>query len=266
MRSITLLLLFTLLSTSAFTQNIVVLSEHTNVELNTDPIDDIKYRDKGFKIHCSYKDAIDYLKQKATEKGANLIKITQHKYPDQWSTCHRISASLYNVTDPEQYEKEIIWSQDRKLHWSDFKAERSPFPSNTIAAYSYCQLGFTGGAHGAFSKARFSVLATFHKKQSWVTNDETQLSEQGLKYQQLRFDLCEVYARRLYKELADRKLTPYNMSEANNIYQQIFEEYDQRQIDMDKETDHGILESEVELWSKNIMSELLSLDAYANHY
>lgn len=266
MKSIALLALSTLLYTTAYTQNIVILNEQNDATINIDPIDEIKYKDNGFKIHCSYKDALNYLKQKANEKGANLIKITQHKFPDQWSTCHRISAELYKVDNPEQYEKDIIWTEDRKLKWSDFQAKKSPYPNNTIIAMSYCQLGFTGGAHGTFSKARFTVLATFQKNLSWAIDDSSQLTAQGLKYEQLRFDLCEVYARKLYKELIDRKLTPYNIAEANNVYQQVFDEYNIRQMKMDTDTQSGYLQNEIEVWSKNIAAELVALEPYAGHY
>lgn len=266
MKSIALLALSTLLYTTAYTQEIVVLSEHNSADINSAPIDEIKFKDKGFKMHCTYKDALNYLKQKATEKDANLIKITQHKYPDQRSTCHRISAELYKVDNPEQYEKDIIWTEDRKLKWSDFKADKSPYPGNTVIATSYCQLGFTGGAHGAFSKAKFTVLATFQKNLSWAIDDKTELTPEGLHYQQLRFDLCEVYARKLYKELVDRKLTPYNIAEANNVYQQVFDEYNNRQMKMDTDTQSGYLENEIKVWSKDIAAELIALEAYANHY
>jgi hypothetical protein len=84
---------------------------------------------------------IDDLVVLAQQSGANILKITDRKEPDQWSSCSRIIAKIYHVPDPRKFEKEIVWSEDRKLVWDDFKATGKPVPGTDVAAVTQCGIG-----------------------------------------------------------------------------------------------------------------------------
>lgn len=55
----------------------------------------IKIGDGGLKLNCGYTQTIQTAKEKAREKGANLVKITVLKKPDAWSSCYRLQADVY---------------------------------------------------------------------------------------------------------------------------------------------------------------------------
>lgn len=55
----------------------------------------IKIGDGGLKLNCGYTQTIQTAKEKAREKGANLVKITVLKKPDGWSSCYRLQADVY---------------------------------------------------------------------------------------------------------------------------------------------------------------------------
>lgn len=55
----------------------------------------LKISDGGFKTKCGYDQTMEEARVKARAKGANLIKITELKSPDAWSTCYRLRADLY---------------------------------------------------------------------------------------------------------------------------------------------------------------------------
>lgn len=244
---------------------IVVLDIDDTASLNGAIVKEIKFKDKGFKTKCTYNDAINYLKEQAAEHGANVIKITQHKYPDAWSTCHRMEATLYNVPDARVLEKEITWTTGRQLVSADFKAERSPLPASGLGAVSDCGISFSSSAANAFAKVRFSVQAIFTTGRSWIHPEHAQ-DKDLLNHEQKHFDLCELYARKLYKELLDAGLTAATIQQANNIFKTVYNEYNERQYKYDSETEHGTNLEEQTKWDKIIDEELNGLQQYADHF
>ncbi|ASZ10746.1 DUF2846 domain-containing protein [Chitinophaga pendula] len=81
------------------TSNILILKMEDVVPSGAQLLGNIKVTDKGFKIKCSYDQTIAAAKEKARKKGANLIKITELKTPDMWSTCYRLWADVYKLDD-----------------------------------------------------------------------------------------------------------------------------------------------------------------------
>lgn len=246
--------------------NIVIVDKNNDVEIAGTFIKEIKFKDKIFTSNCSYQEVLKILKEKAVENNANLIKITEHKMPDAWSTCHRMSVSLFQVENTSIYEKEIMWSADRKLQWSDFKADHSPYGNiDGIAAATMCGITFETNRVTNFKKAKFFVRTVFDVKKSWVSKSGMN-SPEVLEHEQKHFDLCEVYARRLYKELTEANISVYTMEQANAIFKKVYDEYNERQYQYDIETNHSTIADAQERWNKAIEEEIALLSDYANHY
>jgi len=64
---------------------------------NAEKLGTIKVGDTGFSVNCSYATVLDNAKTEARKVGGNVLKITKHKKPDLWSSCHRITAEVYKV-------------------------------------------------------------------------------------------------------------------------------------------------------------------------
>ncbi len=88
---------------------VVVLDITDDQQIETESIGDLKAVDNGLSVNCTYYENVRNLKRMAREVGANLIRITKQKNPDKWSTCHRLWAQAYKVTDPSIYETQIEW-------------------------------------------------------------------------------------------------------------------------------------------------------------
>lgn len=246
-------------------QQVVVLDESYEQDIAGAEIGIIKYKDKGFKFNCTYDEGIKFLKNKALEKGANLVKIIEHKTPDAWSTCHRFEALLYNVEDAGVYEKEIYWSKDRKLNWSDFKNNTPPH-GYVANALTMCGISFQFQARtGLLGGYKCVVKTIFYTEKSWVSNDSISKQVEVLNHEQKHFDLCEVYARKIYKEITEAKISAYNTEEANRIFQKLYAEYEDRQYQYDEETQQSTNNEAQEKWNRIISEELTLLDEYANH-
>ena len=70
---------------------------------NAEKLGTIKVGDSGFSTNCDYAVVIDKAKTESRKVGGNALKITEHKTPDIWSSCHRITAEVLRVDDMENY-------------------------------------------------------------------------------------------------------------------------------------------------------------------
>ena len=70
---------------------------------NAEKLGTIKVGDSGFSMICDYATVLDKAKTESRKVGGNALKITKHKLPDFWSTCHRITADVLKVDDIENY-------------------------------------------------------------------------------------------------------------------------------------------------------------------
>jgi hypothetical protein len=139
-----------------------------------------------------------------------------------------------------KYENDsiIIWNKERKINWGDFKS------ANKINSYENAK------AVIAWSVAIFPkkincinihnavLIAKMNKKKSWVREGSDYL----LTHEQIHFDIAELFARKIRKEL-DRMLYTdmnCNIEEFFMIYKNYTDDLKQYQILYDNETNHGL--------------------------
>ena len=226
-------------------------------------IGSIKSGDNGLSMNCTYNEIIEKLRQLARQNGANIIKITEQKSPDLWSTCERIKAQIYKVPDFRKYEKEIVWTRNRKLTWDDFKGKPKTISNTNVAATTYCGFGFETNQVFVFSKVKLFTKNVFDCNLSWVRPDQKDKIP-VLEHEQGHFDLCEVYARQLRKKLEDKKLTAFTLNgDANAIFKEIWALCLERQELYEKETNYGLDRQKQYEWATTIEKELLELNAYS---
>lgn len=84
--------------TLSYTEKVTVLGLEENQPENSEILGEVKVRDTGFSTKCNYEVALDKAKLEARNIGGNAIKITRHKKPDLWSTCHRLDALILRIT------------------------------------------------------------------------------------------------------------------------------------------------------------------------
>jgi len=244
------------------TDFVVVLQKDDAFDYYGKEIGIVKSADKGMSVNCTYHEIIGDLVESARQNGANVLRITEHKEPDQWSSCARITAKIYRVNDPRQYEKEIVWSQDRKLVWSDFKGTSKPVPGQDVAAVTNCGISVNTNRVTMLKKPVFFIKAVFYCNQSWYRKDST-ITPAILQHEQKHFDLCEVYARHLRQQLNSANLNAQNLNkEANRIFNEVNGDYNKRQALYDKETRHGQDKEAQARWNEVIADELNEMQAF----
>ncbi len=86
-----------------YREEVRVLGIGEEVPSGAEKIGTIKVGDSGFSTKCNYKDVLDKATIEARKVGGNTLKITTHKLPDAWTSCHRITADVLKVDDIKNY-------------------------------------------------------------------------------------------------------------------------------------------------------------------
>ena len=244
------------------TDFVLILQQQDDFNNDGIEVGSIKSGDNGLSTNCTYYEVIDKLKNLARQNGANVIKITEHKSPDRWSSCERLTAKIYKVPDFRKHEKEIEWTANRKLTWEDFKGNPKSISNSNTGAQTYCGFGFQTNYVTVLTKTKIFVSTTFTCNLSWVRPDQTDRVDL-LEHEQGHFDLCETYARQLRKKLKEKKLTVFNLNtDANIIFKDVYALYLDRQELYEKETNYGLNRQKQIEWTKTINSELVELSGF----
>lgn len=237
---------------------VLVLDQGDRFNDNNNAIGIINSSDNSSFTDCTYDEVIAGLRQRARSHGANLIKVISYKKPDQQNACGRIIAKIYKVDNVKLYETKFEWSSNRKLTWEDYKGTPAPHQEANVAATTSCRFGLLATPPGS---TKVSVTNEFICHQSSVRPG--QKKPELLAHEQLHFDLCEVYARKLRKELAATPLTPADvMVLSRDAFIKTYKLYKESQFLYDQETNHGLNPQAQTAWKHKVEEELEALAAY----
>ncbi len=154
----------------------------------------------------------------------------------------------------DKKEELINWSATRRLTWADYKAQPDPnsdaaATTTTVLAVEY---NFKNNAFGYVIQSRFS------RTRSWGLHKTDYI----LSHEQGHFDIAEVYARKLHKNLSEYQFNKKTyQKDLQKIYQKITEEKEETQNDYDRQTKHSINKERQAEWLKKIAA---MLDEYAD--
>ena len=146
------------------------------------------------------------------------------------------------------------------LSWDDFQGTPPSNPSDIASEIKIWQPSFVGKKN-LFSKIQVSVECYMDKRSSWV--DRTRATNALLYYNQVVFDIYELYARRLRRALLTSGLDAGNAAE---ILTRLTAENDQlmqrRLKQYQTESDLGQNLEVTRDWFRQIRAEIRELAAY----
>ncbi len=155
----------------------------------------------------------------------------------------------------------IDWTPDVKLKWSDFRNAKKGKVAFSVASSS-CGFGYNGFVQGA--EIRVSVFVRFYCEESWKESGFSQADV--LQHEQLHFDICELYGRKLYQGIqALRAKDRLNEKNLQKLYDSLVKEYDEFQDRYDRETKHSTVGGKQKEWNERISKELDRLAAFADY-
>ncbi|MGA9211435.1 hypothetical protein [Kaistella sp.] len=155
---------------------------------------------------------------------------------------------------------EIIWDKSRKLSTDDFhiKTDDTLSPIRSTVIISWELMGFS-----VFNKNfNQNVTTKIIKSASLVTPNLSNV-EQLLDYQQTIFDLAEIYARKMRKDLFLNKSKLWKgLNFVSEILNEHLNEFHKVQLLMDRQTNSGNDADKLKYWQDLIKTELNKTQQY----
>jgi hypothetical protein len=157
-----------------------------------------------------------------------------------------------------QNEQFIEWSPVKRLTWDDYLAR--PASSSEAAAITSTALGVE--YHLKNNTLSYTITCRFSKTHSWGRHKTDYI----LQHEQGHFDITELFARKLAKELREYKFNPHKyQDDVGKIYKKLMDEKEEYQNKYDKDTDFSRNKDKQVEWLEKIKDELDELDEYANY-
>lgn len=161
---------------------------------------------------------------------------------------------------PQDNSEKIFWKENQKLTWEDFKGK--PIASSSFVASTNTGISFSYSysIKNGTVDVEYSVESFFSPEGSWFIPEKVNVYI--LKHEQVHFDISELHARMLRKNLEGRKFSKKVKSEIEGIYQQVEQKRRAMQTKFDAETDHSRNAEKEAFWQKYIANQLAEYDAW----
>ena len=135
-------------------------------------------------------------------------------------------------------EESILWDESHRLEWSDFRG--NPDVNSDAAAITTSGLAFNFSARTTSTRlVDFSatVEAHFYPNQSWYNKNH--VNTIILAHEQLHFDITELHARKLRKQIVEAHFSLHIKKEISRLHSNINKELKEFQNKYDSESDYS---------------------------
>ncbi len=162
----------------------------------------------------------------------------------------------YTSTKVAVSNEHVAWSASRKLSWEDFRG----IPESDNPHHALTAANLAVEARCKDNKFYYEVKCVFLPTESWSKNKQ---SAKLLAHEQLHFDLTEVHARQLRKNLKELGLSCGNLkTDLNTTVGAAFKAWKAEQEEFDKISRHGLDVQTQLAWEEDISRRLQALDAW----
>jgi hypothetical protein len=175
--------------------------------------------------------------------------------------CISFFIGLYSQTVQRDGDT-LYWTENYRLAFSDFQGRAGIEDTALHESLSKIPIHAHGGIRKGIDvrlttkrgETTFTINAGMQRKSSWIKAYHDTIS---LKHEQGHFDICEIYARTLRREIKNAK----SLSEAKEIFDRVSddEELEQERYDKANTSQYAGISDD---WSKKIINSLKELDAF----
>lgn len=158
---------------------------------------------------------------------------------------------------PEDNNDKLVWNENRMLTWDDFRGKPAKRLSAASTHYDIHKImEDKGGA------AQMNVEAIFFRNKSWKKTNW--INDEVLIHEQKHFDIVELFARKLRRNIQSRSYTSYEHLKAvsDSLYDVNDKEMDKYQDLYDDETDASMDGDKQREWNKKVSDELTALSGW----
>lgn len=161
---------------------------------------------------------------------------------------------------PQNNSEKIIWNENQKLTWEDFRGKPVRSASFVASTNTGISFQYSYSMKNGDVNVEYSVESFFYPEGSWYIPER--VNPYILKHEQAHFDVSELHARMLRKNLEGRTFSKKIKSEIEGIYQQVEQKRRAMQTKFDAETDHSRNEAKENFWQQYIANQLAEYDAW----
>lgn len=157
------------------------------------------------------------------------------------------------------WSQNIYWSENQKLVWDNFKSKTNNLGGSTVVAYTHCGWEYSATTSSDLKvPVKIAIQTVFNENKSW--KDVKRINDYVLLHEQKHFDIAEIHARKLRKEVSEKIKTTANYNKFfKTIYAKIASEYKEFQTDYDRITEHGMNKEKQAEYNILITEELNNL-------
>jgi hypothetical protein len=157
-------------------------------------------------------------------------------------------------------EEKIVWTQDRKLTWSDFKGVPSGpveyvASTNSGVSFSYSYTIIEGR-----QEVNYSIRSNFYPDLSWYRPEK--VTDYILAHEQMHFDISELFARKLRMALAELPRDGTFKERSEVIYNENEADRREMQTQYDSDSDHSNNKEEEYRWRAYIVERLAAYGSW----
>lgn len=158
-------------------------------------------------------------------------------------------------------EEPILWDESHRLEWSDFRG--NPNLNSDAAAITASGLTFDFSARTTSTQLvdfTASVEAHFYPNQSWYKKGH--VNTIVLAHEQLHFDITELHARKLRKQIDEASFSLNIKNEISKLHSNVNKELKEFQSKYDSESDYSRSVENQKEWQIFVHQELKKLSKY----
>lgn len=161
---------------------------------------------------------------------------------------------IFLLTLPQSNSEKITWSESYKLSWKDFRGKPIRSASFVATTNSGISFQYSYSIKNNEVSVDYSVSSFFEPSNSWYIPEK--VNDHILKHEQLHFDISELHARMLKKNLEGKQFSKRVQFEIEKIYKKVEQKRRAMQTRFDAETDHSRNEKQELYWRKFIAQQL----------
>lgn len=147
---------------------------------------------------------------------------------------------------------EFTWSEDVKLTWSDFQS-LPDYENDFVKALTASSIRYKYSCQE--DSIFYTVEAVFKRNESWVK--PIAITQHILDHEQLHFDITELFAREMRKELGKQTYLCDNEDQFQEKVDFILSEWRYVQMAYDKETFYSVREDDQARWEENVEKQMM---------
>ncbi len=162
---------------------------------------------------------------------------------------------VHSIEEKDDY---LPWFSDRRLSWEDFLCE--PKHNTDAVALTSTALGIAYKV--SQGELTYEITCSFSKNKSWGILKTTYI----LAHEQGHFDITEIFARKLHKELSEYAFNKKTFRvDVSNMYNRIVREKENLQYAYDGQSDHSRNKTLQKEWLQKIEFLLEETAPYAEY-